>query len=52
MTELTTCFECEQTVPVDEFDDHECVTELPNYDPNEPWMDDIWIDDSDEEAGA
>jgi hypothetical protein len=51
MTDYTTCFECDASVPVNEWADHECPPD-PDYDPAEPWMDDIWIDDSDEEVGA
>lgn len=50
MSDLTSCFECDATVPVDEWDDHECPN--PDHDPFEPWMDPNTIDDSDEEWGA
>lgn len=41
---MTRCFECDDDVPVDEWDDHECqADETDGYDPAEPWMDpDMW----------
>ncbi|MFF2054143.1 hypothetical protein ACFVU2_21230 [Leifsonia sp. NPDC058194] len=48
MIELTTCFECDETVPADEWPDHTCPD--PDHDPAEPWMDrDVWDEDDHEQ---
>lgn len=37
--DFTRCFECDDDVPVDEWDEHECqYPETDGYDPAEPWM--------------
>lgn len=48
-TDLARCFECGDTVPVNEWDDHAC----PGDPRNGPYDLDQWdVDDMDEEWGA